>query len=231
MALWSRLKGLVGGNRSTTPESDPLADVRWIPVNESPFHVDVLDCRSFAQWMLAVTNDPMVAETYATLRGSPGEQYRGRAPENSRTCVCDLRYPHKGDTRDGPIFKAEAMEDKWDIYLYDGHLYFARSWTGELEYRARIVFNENEANVIDVEARRAIVESDPSYPIGVVDYLIRSHLYRQQIPHPLPKSMGQDPRELALFSFSQYGRYGLFGTFADTARLRPPQEQPGEPDA
>jgi len=64
-----------------------------------------------------------------------------------------------------------------------------------------------------------------------VDYLIRSHLYRLPLPHPLPKSVGQDPRELALFSFSQYGRYGLYGTFADTTRLRlPAEEQSGPPD-
>lgn len=231
MAFWSRLKGLVGAKTATPPASDPLSGVRWVSASDNPFGVDLLDCRSFSQSMVAVTQDPKVAESYATLRGSSGAQYRGRAPEDSTTCDCDLRYPHKGDTRDGPIFKAEDMEDKWDIYLYDGHLYFARSWTGELEYRANIVFRDNGATVIAVEARRGLVESDPSYPIAAVDYLIRSHLYRQPVPHPLPKSSGQDPRQLALFSFSQYGRHGLFGTFADTTRLRvPAQEQPSGPD-
>ena len=231
MAFWSRLRDLVGGKKSTTPASDPLSGVRWITGSDNPFGVDLLDCRSFSQSMLAVTKDPKVAETYTALRGSSGEQYRGRTPEDSRTCACDLRYPHRGDTRDGPIFKAEAMEDKWDIYFYDGYLYFARSWTGELEYRAHIVFHEDEARVVCVEARRTLVESDPAYPVAAVDYLIRSHLYRLHVPHPLSKSIGQDPRQHALFSFSQYGRYGLFGTLADTTRLRlPAQEQTREPD-
>lgn len=230
MAFWSWLKGLVV-TRKAMPASDPLSEVRWLSASESPFGVDLLDCRSFSQSMLAVTQDPKVAETYATLRGSSGEQYRGRAPEDSTTCNCDLRYPHKGDTCDGPIFKAEVMEDKWDIYLFDGHLYFARSWTGELEYRAHILFHDDGANVVGVEARKTLVEGDPAYPIAAVDYLIRSHLYRLPVPHPLPKSIGQDPRQLALFSFSQYGRKGLFGTFADTTRLRlPAKEQTREPD-
>ena len=231
MAFWSRRKGHGGGKKSTTPAGDPLSGVHWVSGTDNPFGVDLLDCRSFSQSMLAGTQDPKVAERYATLRGSSGEQYRGRTPEDSRTCDCDLHYPHNGETRDGPIFKAEAMEDKWDIYLYAGHLYFARSWTGELEFRAHIVFHHDRANVVAVETRRALVESDPAYPVAAVDYLIRSHLYRLPVPHPLPKSIGQDPRELALFSFSQYGRFGLFGTFADTTRLHPPaQEQPREPD-
>lgn len=225
MAFWSRLRRRGGGKELTTPASNPLSGVHWVSGSESHFGVDLLDCRSFSQSMVAVTQDPKVAESYATLRGSSGEQYHGRAPEDSSTCDCDLHYPHKGDTHDGPIFKAEAMEDKWDIYLYDGHLYFARSWTGELEYRARIVFHDDQANVVAVEARKAVVESDPGYPIAAVDYLIRSHLHRLLVPHPLPKSIGQDPRQLALFSFSQYGRYGLFGTFADTTRLRLPAKE------
>ena len=172
--------------------------------------------------MLAVTQDSTVADSYARLRGSTGEEYRGRSPEDARTCECDLRYPHKGDTRDGPIFKAEVMEDKWDIYLYDSHLYFARSWTGKLEYRAMIDFHDDVAHVVGVEARKEVVENDPSYPIAAVDYLIRSHLYRLPAAHPLPKSIGRDPRQLALFSFSQYGRHGLFGVLGDTTRLQVP---------
>lgn len=121
MAFWSRLRWHGGGKKSTTSASDPLSGVHWVSGNESPFGVNVLDCRSFSQSMVAVTQDPKIAESYATLRGSSGEQYRGRAPEDSRACDCDLHYPHKGDTRNGPVFKAEAMEDKWDIYLYDGH--------------------------------------------------------------------------------------------------------------
>jgi len=232
MTFWSRLRGLIGGQEASTPPGDPLSTVRWVSASDNPLGVDLLDCRSFSQSMLAVTKDPKIAESYATLRGSSGEHYRGRTPEDSKTCDCDLRYPHQGDTRDGPIFKAEVMEDKWDIYLYDGDLYFARSWTGELEYRAKIVIREDGAHVIAVTARAALDEADPSYSVAVVDYLIRSHLYRLPVPHPLPESIGKDPRQLALFSFSRYGRHGRFGTFADTTQLRvPAQQQTGKPDA
>lgn len=226
MTVWSRLKRLVKARDTGSLPSDPLAGVRWVPASEDSLGVAFLDCRNFSQSMLAMTRDPTVAARYARLRCATGEDYRGRSPEGAKTCECNLRYPHKGDTRDGPIFKAEVMEDKWDIYLYDGYLYFARSWTGELTYRAQIDFHNDGANVVAVEARKELVERDPLYPVAAVDYLIRSHLYRLPTPHPLPNFMGTDPRRLALFSFSQYGRYGLFGAFGDTTQLQvPAQEQ------
>lgn len=203
-------------------EADPLAEVGWVTATKNPFGVDVLDCRAFSSSMVATTPDPKVAETFAKLRRSKGEEHRGAPPEQEAICPCDLRYVHRGDVEDGPLFKAEVMEDKWDIYLYDNYLYFARSWTGSLEYRARITFNGHEAHVVAVEARRELVEGDPGYAVAAVDFLIRSHLYGQPIPHPLPRSAGEDPRQLALLSFSMYGRKGLFGTFADTTRIRVP---------
>lgn len=202
---------------------DALAEVGWVSATKNPFGVDLLDCRAFSGSMIATTKDPKVAESFTMLRRSKGEEHRGAPPEQEAICPCDLRYAHSGDVEDGPLFKAESMEDKWDIYLYDNYLYFARSWTGTLEYRARITFDGQEAHVVAVEARRELVEDDPAYAVAAVDFLIRSHLYGQPIPHPLPRAAGEDPRQLALLSWSMYGRKGLYGTFADTTRIRMPK--------
>lgn len=88
-----------------------------------------------------------------------------------------------------------------------------------LEYRARLVVRGDGVDVIGVEARTTDVESDPPYAVAAVDFLIRSHIYRQPVPHPLPEDAGSDLFELTMFSFSKYGRRGLYGTFADTTRL------------
>jgi hypothetical protein len=113
MTFWSRLHGLVGGKNGVPLTSDPLSEVHWVPAGDSPFHVDLLDCQSFSQSMVASTTDPRVAADFGTLRGSSGEEYRGHAPEDSKTCSCDLRYPHKGDTRDGdwPSFLSLSTGD------------------------------------------------------------------------------------------------------------------------
>ena len=219
MAFWSRKKPPAPAPTAPAATGDPLAEVRWIEAKDNPFGVEILDCRPFARTMIATTKDPKVADAYAALRRSTGQEYRGAPPEQEAICPCDLRYGHSGATQDGPLFKSEVMEDKWDIYLYDNYLYFVRSWTGTLEYRARIDFDGQEARVRAVEARRDLVEGDPGYAVAAVDFLIRSHLYGHQVPHPLPESAGTDVRQLAVLSFSIYGRKGLYGTFADTTKI------------
>jgi hypothetical protein len=74
-----------------------------------------------------------------------------------------LSYPFNGESKDGPLFVAQQMEDKWDIYLYESNLYFARSWTGDLVLRAAIVFKEKVAAITEVEASR--VMDDPALAV------------------------------------------------------------------
>ena len=84
------------------------------------------------------------------------------------------------------MFKAEQMEDKWDIYLYDRHLYFCRSWRGELVFRANIEFEEDKVTVTTVEASPT---GDGGLVLQQVNFLINSHLVGLKVLHPLPKKL------------------------------------------
>jgi len=203
-----------------TPQNDPLATVSWVAAADNPFGVELLNCCEYSQSMLALSANPAVAESFVLLRNSDGAQHRGKTPERAVTLECTPQYPHMGAPKDGPLFKAETMEDKWDIYLYEGELYFARSWTGSLEYCAAIETTDAAAKLVAITARQEVLGEGDAYPIAVVDFLIRSHVYRQTVPHPLVKALGRDTRKLGLFSFVHYGRHGLYGTFADTTKLQ-----------
>ncbi|MEZ4651014.1 MAG: hypothetical protein R3E97_19955 [Candidatus Eisenbacteria bacterium] len=218
--VWWRRKKKEG---TPDPGSDPLSTVRWIPAEESEFGVEVLDCREFTASVHSLTQDPKIGDAFAALRAVDGREYLGKTPESPLRLECDLSYSHRGETRDGPLFKAACMEDKWDIYLYDGGLYFTRSWTGQLAYVAEIRFSESSANVVSVLAPGDSMSKQPGFHVRAMDFLVRSHLYRQMFPHPLPKSLGRDERAQGLFSFSQFGRYGLLGTFEDITHLPPPK--------
>jgi len=203
-----------------------MTQVRWISPAENPFGVDILDCRATAYSLMAVTRDQEIATKFVNLRGSTGDELRANDPKNAVSVASNLEYAYNGKVDDGPICKAAEMEHKWDVYLYDDVLYFSRSWTGELEYRLKIAFDSTYFRVVSIAGPGEIMREDPTYAIAVVDFLIRSHLYAEAIPHPYPRDMeGSDEASLALFSFSQYGRYGLYGTFADTTQLRAPVEE------
>lgn len=191
----------------------------WLDGKSNPFKVSCLDCRIFSRSMLSTTKDPNVATHFSELRKSRGEQYIGQLPPNTITVQCNLSYPHHGQSKDGPLFIAEVMEDKWDIYLYNSHLYFARSWTGDLVFRAKMDFNELKAIITFIDANAQVASQNSAYIAQQVDFLVKSHLYKQEVPHPLPSDLPNEVRAIALYSFVQYGRWASFASYEDTSQI------------
>jgi hypothetical protein len=218
--MFDWLSRLFRGKERAVAQDDLFSRLAWLEPDQNPFGLRVLDCRPFSTAMISATKDPSIAARFGQLRHATGEEHRGRSPEDAVVVRCDLSYPFNGESRDGPLFIAQQMEDKWDIYLCDGHLYFARSWTGELVFRARIEFKETVAVVSEIAASRAKVLDEPALAVRVVDFLMKTHLYRKEAPHPFPQGLPEDKKTLALYSFSEYGRWAFFGSFEDTTKVR-----------
>jgi hypothetical protein len=210
---------LDGDQRQSAGGGDALSELRWLEAADNPFGIRVLDCRSVALGMISTTADPAIAQRFVDLRSSAGTEHLGQVPNDAVRWQCDLTYPIDGQLPEGPLFVAGEMEDKWDIYLHSDHLYFARSWTGVLVSRARIRFVGLAAYVDFVEVDPSTAE-DAGLAIRHVDYLIKSHLFNKVAPHPLPLTMPPIERDIALFSFSQYGRRGEFASYEDTIGVK-----------
>jgi hypothetical protein len=205
--------------------SEPQPSAVRVPATENPFGVEIWDCTSFTQSMLSTTGDPQIAARFLHLRASTGAEYRDRPIDSAETGApaeeiaaisCDLAYPYQGEVRDGAVFKAECMEDKWDIYLYSPYLYFVRSWGGQLIYRAKIRAEPGAVRVSQIEVASG---EDPEFTRQAVDFLIQSHLLGLSVPHPLPQSLPAEAVKIAVYSFSSYGRRCRYGAYGDTTRL------------
>ncbi len=123
---------------------------------------------------------------------------------------------------------AQLMEDLWNVFLFDDHLYFTRSWTGLIRYRAKLLFRAGALFVTEVETSQTRPHNDPycnlgdeELPVRQVDFLIKALLYRLQAPAPLPRGLSEEkPGAIALFSLTEYGRWGSYPTFEDTTEYR-----------
>lgn len=205
---------VVKGLFRTTPPSEGVGEhSRFIPAADNPYGVDLWDCAAFTQSRISGSEDPAVASCFVRLRSSTGEEHRGKAPANASVIECALHYVREGDVTDGPLFKAREMEDKWDLYVFGPHLYFARSWTGELVYRATIRLEPSRLEITRIESAGG---QHPEYSRRSVDYLVKSHVFGAVVPHPLPQELPADPMQIAAFSFATFGRRCLYGTYADT---------------
>lgn len=202
--------------RPPAPQPISFDGVRWLEADESPFGIRVLDCRPFSRSMISTTKDPGIANRFVQLRASDGREHVGKRPKDAIEAACALAYPAPDGTRDGPRFKADQMEDKWDVYLYEGVLYFARSWGGELIFTATTELRDGQLHLTSVAANPNPADGNPEIAVRVVDYLVKSHVLGREVPHPLPPSLNPDPQAIAVFSFGSYGRRASFATFEDT---------------
>jgi hypothetical protein len=200
---------------SSSPQGDDASLATWFTKDEpeNPFGVDGFDCYEFVSSMLSTTKDPDIARSFVSLRSTDGQEIRGTLPDDCVEVPCSLSYEYGGETVDGILFKSSVMEEKWDIYLYDNRVYFCRSWTGSLTFVAEITPAEKLLRVSRLWASRS---EETAFAVQQVDYLIKSHLYKLQVPHPLPQELQNESKAAALYSFSQYGRICCFGTFENT---------------
>ncbi len=86
----------------------------------------MLDCRDITWHLVAMKQDPSVAERFVRLRASDGRDLIGTPIPDAVRLRVNLRFPHNGRPLEGVVFKADAMEVKWDIYVYDSVFLFSR---------------------------------------------------------------------------------------------------------
>jgi len=200
--------------------ADAFSKVSWLEAHQNRFGIRVLDFRSFSKSALCFSPDYDTAEKFLKLRNSSGENYRNLLPKNTLHIRCNLKYHFEEKLPDGPVFIAKVMQDRWDVYLYDGFLYFTNSWSGELLIRAKVDFKNSEFFVSAIDICSDLAKHDKPLAIRQADYLIKSYLCRNEAPNPLPKYMPNDPKQIALYSFSLYGRMGSYATYEDTTLIK-----------
>jgi hypothetical protein len=106
------------------------------------------------------------------------------------------------------------MEVKWDIYIYDSTFLLARSWTGQLNYRAKAEVTADAIRIRSIETMAHLAEIAPQ----AVYFLIGSHAMGQVLPHPIPRDTPEDPHHIALVSFSMFGNKACYASYEDTTR-------------
>lgn len=207
--MWQKLKELLSPGPGTTFTSDP--SYRWCdPGPENPFPVRYLDVRPLTQTVVAASNME-IAEKYLARRQSDGRDVIDAQIKDSCRIPAALRLPHDGAALEGVVFKSDSFDVKWDIYVYDSVFLFARSWSGDLVYRAFATVAPDHIAIHEIECPRDETEIAPSH----VYFLLGAHAMRRVLPHRLPADTPKDPETMAVTSFSLFGNLACYATFED----------------
>lgn len=223
--MWNKLKRWLSTERAAPESGGQNYALKWYdPGPDNPFGIRILDCRSMTWSLLSTTGDPAVAESYLRLRSTTGRELISRAINDSVRCQTSLRFPHNGARLEGVVFKADSMEVKWDIYIYDSVFLFARSWTGELQFRAWATISASEIHITEIECSK----DDRDLAAGHVYFLIGTHAMKRVLPHRVPCEPSDDPIRIATVSFALFGKLACYAAFEDITAIpiaRPPAPQ------
>ncbi len=235
--LWFRRPGspdpMVHG---ISPPDPPLSDdvpcdwreldsknLAWISESASPFGVRCLDCRPFCLAMTSTAQTKEQLDSFVRGRSLTASHFADMDYSSWQNDACSLSYPHDVKHTAGVLYLSLMLEDKWDLFRQDDFIYFVRSWSGEVTYRIRVRVDGHEMVVhsISYDAVKCV---SGDFARREVDFVLRSLLYKQLLPHPMPEELCDAPSDmLAQFSYMRHGRWGYFATADDmTTRLREP---------
>jgi hypothetical protein len=197
-------------------DNDHEVELLWIPPERNPFGILLLDVRPLTQTAASWTKDPSIVEQYGAQRENNGLSLVVTAIDDAEVIECGLSFDLPRPTDEGPVFKAQCMEDKWDIYNYAGNLLFARSWTGQLIFRALIAPDADNLVITAIQSHKDYAQQAAQH----VAFLVMSHLEGIPFPHMLPAVIPDDPSEMALASFHLFGRRALYATHEDILTMK-----------
>jgi len=221
--MFSRLFHWLSVKPAAKGDAIAFADgLHWIKAGDNPWRVDILDCRPVAFRWTSTTSDPAIADSFVRLRSSDGRQHAGAEPLPHRVNGY-LTLDISAQAPEGALFRSSRMEEKWDIYHFDGRLYAARSWTGELVYTAALRCDGEITTVDDIRTTKP----DPGYARRELHFLLAGVCQLCPMPSPLPvpdipDSENRGEKALAGHHlFATFGCQGWFATVADLTEFPP----------
>jgi hypothetical protein len=195
----------------------------WSAAGDNPYRVELLDISDFTKNAVATKYNESVVESFNESRFDDGEKYKTAHIANAETYKANIIYQPKGQ---GAIYKAESMEVKWDIYAYDSWLYFVKSWTGELAYKAHFL-KKKDRFIIDKVVTGAVArmsstaEEKETYAAQNVHSMIQTHLMETEWPYKIPEMMRGIPEELiASHMFALFGAKATMATHSNVLKIR-----------
>ncbi len=131
--VWDKFKKFFGGD-SGVPGKAPASEspISWIPADQNPWMVPVLDVRPITMTMISTSTNPLCATNAISYGRDDGTGFINQQPPVDRSIPASLRYRRDRLLADGALYLPSEMEHKWAIYHHQGKILFIRSWVRQV---------------------------------------------------------------------------------------------------
>ena len=215
-------------NMSKEKAEEPINNMplKWYPVGkDNPINAETLDIRDATLNMIAGTDDRSNIESFIETRSSKGNRYRSITLINPQIYKISLSYPHNGNEISGVLYKSQTMESMWDIYAYDGWLFFVKSWNSSLIYKVHFTIKP-DALILDkiiaknIEGIESTPDENESLIVQNIHSMIQTHVMGKVWPYKIPEALRGFPDEyIAKYLFTQFGNKATIATYANVISI------------
>lgn len=215
MAFWDKLFGKEKNEKPEKKEEKKNQyELNWIPPNENPWNVELLDLRPISQTMLSTSKDPKMASNAVSYNQEDGLIFLNQSTKTNKSIESNFSFPIDSRLENGVLYIPSAMENKWAIYFHENKILFIRSWLRELFVIAETI-QENDQLIIKRIKGEFTDNENTAFTKSVLKFLIHSHVLKETVPAPIPKELKEDTDDAGLWAFSIYGNMAHLGHFEE----------------
>jgi hypothetical protein len=198
-----------------------MPKISWLEAPESPWGVRMLDLRPFTLSTKSTSGKEESAKNLASLQQDSGIGFVGQQAQSSTVTQASLRYPIDHKLADGVLHAPNEMEDKWALFFHNDQIICVRSWTRLVHLVASCKQSDNHIEITEIHGDFGPGTEEPGFTERMLDFLIRSHAIGMVHPVPLPTAMEGDPKQAAMWAFSQFGNRAWFASSQEVKAQNP----------
>jgi hypothetical protein len=211
--MFDKLKKFFQEKPAKQQERQEPPKVAWIPAEENPWRVPILDVRAVTHAMVSTSESPICATNAISYGRDDGTGFTNDLPEVSRLVPAELSYHIDQVLAPGALFLPSTMEHKWALYYHGGRILFIRSWLRKVWVTAQVECDtQGIAKLKSMQGGFLTPTEDPEFTIRMADFLIRSHALGIPSPAPFPIEYASSPEKAAMWCMSVFGKLAAFAT-------------------
>lgn len=216
MAFWNKLFRKGKNDKSEEKEEKKNQyKLSWIPPNQNPWNIELLDLRPISQTMLSSSKDPKMASNAISYNQEDGLIFLNQNPKSNKSAESNVSFSIDSKLENGVLFIPSAMEHKWAIYFLQNKLLFIRSWLREVFVIAETIQENNQLIVKKINGEFTANETK-KFTESVLKFLIHSHVLKETVPAPIPIELKENTDNAGLWAFSSYGNMAHFAHFEES---------------
>jgi hypothetical protein len=215
--------------RSLYKDPPSILEDSLITADQSPLKIEVFDLtmnrfRSLDPWPDAEKLGNFLALRILDV----GEWNKSSKPHRGIEGLTFLKYKGFSELKEGFIFKASILEDRFDVYFHNNAIYFYCAIEGHCLLTANVI-KQDEINpsfagdpIEDgfVVTTYYIAEQFSIFAEGLdealVDFMIKTYVLGKIAPCPLPQRCKGDFERMLNFAFYIFSNKALYGSFENT---------------